>query len=89
MNCNMDCKHCSKHIFTTIDDMELHKKAMIIKVGGEGALRQRLLDMGLTPKTMVEVNKVAPLGDPLELKLRGYLLSIRKDDAAKIEVCYV
>lgn len=89
MNCNMDCKNCSKHAITTVDNMELHKKAMIVVVGGEGALRRRLLDMGLTPKTIIEVNKVAPLGDPLELKLRGYLLSIRKDDAKKIEVCYV
>ena len=59
---------------------------MIIKVGGEGALRRRLLDMGLTPKTSVFVNKVAPMGDPMELSLRGYVLTIRLDDASKIEV---
>ena len=55
-------------------------------VGGEGALRCRLLDMGLIPKTRVRVEKVAPLGDPLELRVRGYSLSLRKEDAGKIEV---
>ena len=55
-------------------------------MGGEGALRCRLLDMGLIPKTRVRVEKVAPLGDPLELRVRGYSLSLRKEDAGKIEV---
>ena len=55
-------------------------------MGGEGALRCRLLDMGLIPKTRVRVEKVAPLGDPLELWVRGYSLSLRKEDAGKIEV---
>ena len=59
---------------------------MITVVGGEGILRRRLLDMGLTPKTRVMVRKVAPMGDPIELYLRGYELTLRKDDAAKIEV---
>ena len=52
----------------------------------QGALRCRLLDMGLIPKTRVRVEKVAPLGDPLELRVRGYSLSLRKEDAGKIEV---
>lgn len=55
-------------------------------MGGEGALRRRLLDMGLTPNTTVMVRKVAPLGDPIELNLRNYELTIRQDDAKKIEV---
>ena len=55
-------------------------------MGGEGALRCRLLDMGLIPKTKVRIEKVAPLGDPLELRVRGYSLSLRKEDAGKIEV---
>ena len=59
---------------------------MIKAVGGEGALRHRLLDMGLTPKTAVRVEKVAPMGDPMELVLRGYRLTLRKEDARKIEV---
>ena len=55
-------------------------------VGGEGSLRRRLLDMGLTPGTRVMLRKTAPLGDPLELHLRGYDLSLRKDDAALVSV---
>ena len=59
----------------------------IIKtVGGEGELRRRLLDMGLTPKTSVRLYKTAPMGDPIELRLRGYALTIRLEDARKIEV---
>lgn len=59
---------------------------VIHSIGGEGALRRRLLDMGLTPKTLVTLSKTAPLGDPLELSLRGYTLSLRKDDASLIQV---
>ena len=66
----------------TLDKLPLGQEA----VGGEGALRCRLLDMGLIPKTRVRVEKVAPLGDPLELRVRGYSLSLRKEDAGKIEV---
>lgn len=57
---------------------------IIDTVGGEGALRLRLLDMGLTPGTRVEVRKIAPLGDPMELGLRGYVLTLRLEDAARI-----
>lgn len=70
----------------TLDKLEIGKKAVITKVGGEGALRLRLLDMGIIPKTEVSVYKVAPLGDPIEIHLRGYSLTIRKDDAEQIEV---
>ena len=70
----------------TLDHIKVGDGGMIVSVGGEGALRRRLLDMGLTPKTMVYVKKVAPMGDPLELSLRGYMLSIRKEDAANIEI---
>ncbi len=70
----------------TLDQIKPGDGGVIVSVGGEGALRRRLLDMGLTPKTTVRVRKVAPMGDPLELSLRGYLLSIRKEDAAKIEI---
>jgi Fe2+ transport system protein FeoA len=60
-------------------------KCGIIKtVGGEDALRHHLLDMGLTPGTRILVRKIAPLGDPMELNLRGYELTLRKDDADKI-----
>ena len=70
----------------TLDELGLMQKATIQTVGGEGALRRRLLDMGLTPGTSVLIRKVAPMGDPTELFLRGYELTLRKDDAAKIEV---
>ena len=70
----------------TLDKLPLGQEAVITAVGGEGALRCRLLDMGLIPKTKVRVEKIAPLGDPLELRVRGYSLSLRKEDAGKIEV---
>ena len=70
----------------TLDKLPLGQEAVVTAVGGEGALRCRLLDMGLIPKTRVRVEKVAPLGDPLELRVRGYSLSLRKEDAGKIEV---
>ena len=70
----------------TLDLLPIKTKAVITKMGGEGELRCRLLDMGLIPKTVVEIRKVAPMGDPIELEIRGYTLTIRKEDAAKIEV---
>lgn len=70
----------------TLDELEIGREAVISKVGGEGALRCRFLDMGLIPKTKVQVRKVAPMGDPIELRIRGYELTIRKEDAGKIEV---
>lgn len=70
----------------TLDMLPLNQEAVITKVGGEGALRCRLLDMGLIPKTIVRVQKIAPLGDPIELLVRDYSLSLRKEDARNIEV---
>ena len=70
----------------TLNQLKVGNSAVITTVGGDGALRCRLLDMGLIPKTRVRVEKVAPLGDPLELRVRGYSLSLRKEDAGKIEV---
>lgn len=70
----------------TLDQVAIGKNVKIVKVGGEGELRCRLLDMGLIPGTMVQVQKVAPMGDPIEIHLRGYELTIRKEDAGKIEV---
>lgn len=70
----------------TLDKLKTGKKGIIQSIGGEGALRRRLLDMGLTPNTMVMVRKVAPLGDPIELHLRSYELTIRQEDAKKIEI---
>lgn len=71
---------------TTLDKLTIGKSGIIKEVKGEGELRRRLLDMGLTPKTRVSIHKMAPMGDPIELHLRGYSLSIRLEDASKIEV---
>ena len=68
----------------TLDKLPVGASARILVVGGDGALRRHLLDMGLTPKTMVKVQKVAPMGDPIELQLRGYELTLRLDDARQI-----
>lgn len=70
----------------TLDNLPIGKPAIILTVGGEGDLRCHLLDMGLIQHTEVTVRKVAPLGDPLELYLRGYTMTLRKEDAARIEV---
>lgn len=70
----------------TLDKITPGNGGVIKSVGGEGVLRRRLLDMGLTPKTYVEVRKVAPMGDPIELYLRSYVLTLRKEDASKIEL---
>ncbi|HPD90044.1 MAG TPA: FeoA domain-containing protein [Bacillota bacterium] len=68
----------------TLDELQVGKRAVIKSVGGEGALRRRLLDLGLTPYTPVMVRKVAPLGDPIEITVRGYELTLRKDEAAAV-----
>lgn len=70
----------------TLDKLKIGASAVISKVGGEGELRIRLLDMGLLPKTKVTLVKAAPLGDPIEVRLRGYELTLRLADAAMIEV---
>lgn len=70
----------------TLDELEIGKSAVISAVGGSGELRCRLLDMGLIPRTKVEKVKVAPMGDPIQIRLRGYELTIRREDAQKIEL---
>ena len=70
----------------TLRDVKVGEKATIAKLHGEGALKRRIMDMGLTRGTEVFVRKVAPLGDPMELTVRGYELSVRKGDAELIEV---
>ena len=73
-------------IMKTLKEIPISHTARVLSVGGTGALRHRLLDMGITPKTLITVRKVAPLGDPIELTLRGYSLTLRKEDAARIAV---
>ena len=70
----------------TLQDVKIGESAKIVKLNGEGAVKRRIMDMGLTKGTEVTVKKVAPLGDPIELTVRGYELSIRKADAALIDV---
>ena len=70
----------------TLDKLPLGQEAVITAVGGEGALRCRLLDMGLIPRTRVSMQKVAPMGDPVEIRVRGYELTLRLEDAKKIEI---
>ena len=69
-----------------LKELDVGKSVVITAVGGEGVLRCRLLDMGLIPNTKVTVQKIAPMGDPMEIRLRGYELTLRLDDAAKIEI---
>lgn len=70
----------------TLKDVKVGQSAVIKRLHGEGALKRRIMDMGLTKGTEVLVRKVAPLGDPMELNVRGYELSVRKGDAELIEV---
>jgi len=68
----------------TLRDLAIGKSGRVVAVVGEGALRHRLLEMGITPHTVVTVKKAAPMGDPIELLIRGYVLTLRLDDAEKI-----
>ena len=70
----------------TIDDLTIGESGMISQVGGEGALRLRFLDMGLIPGTTVTLRKIAPMGDPSQIQVRGYELTIRREDARKIDL---
>ena len=70
----------------TLKDVRIGKSARVVRLHGEGALRRRIMDMGLTRGVEVTVRRVAPLGDPIEIHLRGYELSLRKADAEMIEV---
>ena len=68
----------------TLDQLKVGSSAIISAVGGNGALRCRLLDMGLIPHTRITLQKVAPMGDPIEIRVRGYELTLRKEDAQHI-----
>ncbi|MBE6935637.1 MAG: ferrous iron transport protein A [Ruminococcaceae bacterium] len=70
----------------TMKDLRPGQTANVVRVHGEGPVRRRIMDMGITKGVEVRVRKVAPLGDPIELNVRGYELSLRRDDAAMIEI---
>lgn len=70
----------------TLREAAVGSTVKVVKLHGEGAVKRRIMDMGLTRGTEVYVRKVAPLGDPIELRVRGYELSLRKADAAMVEV---
>ena len=70
----------------TLRDMKVGETATVVKLQGEGAVKRRIMDMGITKGVEVHIRKVAPLGDPIELNVRGYELSLRKADAEMIEV---
>ena len=70
----------------TLKNVKVGQTVLVTRLNGEGALRRRIMDMGITKGTSVYVRKVAPLGDPVEVTVRGYELSIRKGDADCIEV---
>ena len=70
----------------TLKDVKVGKTVKVTKVGGQGALRRRIMDMGITKGVEIYLRKVAPLGDPIEIMVRGYELSLRKADAEMIDV---
>jgi ferrous iron transport protein A len=70
----------------TLKDLKPGQEGIVISIGEKGPVRRRIMDMGVTPGTQVKVIKVAPLGDPIEINVRGYELSLRKMEASQIEV---
>ena len=70
----------------SLKDVAVGEVCKVVKLHGEGPVKRRIMDMGITKGTLVTVRKVAPLGDPIELTVRGYELSLRRDEAVKIDV---
>lgn len=70
----------------TLRNLKIGHSANVVKIHGEGVLKQRIMDMGITPGAVIFVRKAAPLGDPIEVNVRGYELSLRKRDAEIIEI---
>ena len=73
----------------TLREVPVHTTVKVVKINGEGAFRRRIMDMGMTKNSEIYVCKVAPLGDPVEITVRGYELSLRRDDAESVEVVTV
>ncbi len=82
----MPDSHVEENKLTTLDKLEAQRMARVCAVGGEGALRQHFLDMGVIPGAYVEFVKRAPMGDPLEFRIHGYELTLRKEDASRIDI---
>ncbi len=70
----------------TLKDVKIGSKVKVVKLNGEGAIKRRIMDMGITKGVEIYVRKVAPFGDPIEVNLRGYELSLRKEDAEMVVV---
>lgn len=70
----------------TLKNVKIGETVTVVKLHGEGAVKRRIMDMGITKGVQIQVRKIAPLGDPIEVTVRGYELSLRKADADKIEV---
>lgn len=70
----------------TLKDARVGQTVTVVKLHGEGAVRRRIMDMGITKNVEIYIRKVAPLGDPMELNVRGYELSLRKADAEMVEI---
>lgn len=70
----------------TLNDAKIGQSVIVVKLHGEGAVRRRIMDMGITKNVEILIRKVAPLGDPIEVNVRGYELSLRKADAEMIEI---
>ena len=73
----------------TLREVPVHTTVKVVKINGEGEFRRRIMDMGITKNSEIYVRKVAPLGDPVEITVRGYELSLRRDDAESVEVVTV
>jgi ferrous iron transport protein A len=70
----------------TLQELQPGQQGTVVSIGVKGPLKRRIMDMGVTPGTVIKVIKIAPLGDPIEVNIRGYELSLRKDEAAHIEM---
>ncbi|NLY45857.1 MAG: ferrous iron transport protein A [Tissierella sp.] len=70
----------------TLKDLKPGQEGTVVSIGERGPMRRRIMDMGVTPGTSIKVIKVAPLGDPIEVNVRGYELSLRKDEAENIQI---
>lgn len=82
-----NCKNDPKETYmNTLKSVKVGASAKVVKLHGEGAIRRRIMDMGITRGVVITVRKVAPLGDPIEVTVRGYELSLRKADAEMVEV---